>query len=133
MITARTIAGSLSAVALLACGDNTPMPPPVSGDLRLVPVASGLASPLYLTAPPGDVQRLFIVEQPGRIRIVQNGALLQTPFLDITDRVESGGEEGLLSVAFHPNYATNHYLMRRTTTSTSITRTGTPPATRYTP
>ncbi len=57
MITARTIAGSLSAVALLACGDNTPMPPPVSGDLRLVPVASGLASPLYLTAPPGDVQR----------------------------------------------------------------------------
>src|SRR5207247_3581015 len=111
MITARTITGPLSAVALLACGDNTPMPPPVTGNLRLVPVVtSGLVSPLYLTAPPGDVQRLFIVEQPGRIRIVQNGALLPTPFLDITDRVESGGEEGLLSVAFHPNYGTNHYL-----------------------
>ena len=110
MITARTIAGSLSAMALLACGDNTPMPPPVTGNLRLVPVVtSGLVSPLYLTAPPGDVQRLFIVEQGGTIRIVQNGALLPTPFLDITDRVVSGGEQGLLSVAFHPQYATNHY------------------------
>ncbi len=109
MITTRTITGSLCAVALLTCGGSSTMPPPVSGNLRLVPVASGLASPLYLTAPPGDVQRLFIVEQGGRVRIVQNGALLPTPFLDITDRVASGGEEGLLGLAFHPNYATNHY------------------------
>ena len=72
MIPARTITALLCAVALLTCGDSSTMPPPVSGNLRLVPVASGLASPLYLTAPPGDVQRLFIVEQPGRIRIVQN-------------------------------------------------------------
>ncbi len=109
MITTRTITGSLCAVALLTCGGSSTMPPPVSGNLRLVPVASGLASPLYLTAPPGDVQRLFIVEQGGRVRIVQNAALLPTPFLDITDRVASGGEEGLLGLAFHPNYATNHY------------------------
>ncbi len=109
MITTRTITGSVCAVALLTCGGSSTMPPPVSGNLRLVPVASGLASPLYLTAPPGDVQRLFIVEQVGRIRIVQNGVLLPTPFLDITDRVASGGEEGLLGLAFHPNYATNHY------------------------
>jgi len=109
MITTRTITGSLCAVALLTCGGSSTMPPPVSGNLRLVPVASGLASPLYLTVPPGDVQRLFIVEQGGRIRIVQNGVLLPTPFLDITDRVASGGEEGLLGLAFHPNYATNHY------------------------
>ena len=109
MIPARTITALLCAVALLTCGDSSTMPPPVSGNLRLVPVASGLASPLYLTAPPGDVQRLFIVEQPGRIRIVQNGVLRDTAFLDITDRVLSGGEQGLLSVAFHPNYATNGY------------------------
>jgi glucose/arabinose dehydrogenase len=47
------------------------------------------------------------VEQPGRIRIVQNGALIPQPFLDITDRVLAGGEQGLLSVAFHPQYASN--------------------------
>src|SRR5690349_3578888 len=110
MMTARTITGPLCAAALLACGDNSAMPLPVSGNLRLVPVvSSGLSSPLYLTAPPGDVQRLFIVEQVGRIQIVQNGALLATPFLDISGRVLSGGEQGLLSVAFHPNYATNGY------------------------
>ncbi len=109
MITARTITAPLCAVALLACGGSSTMPPPVSGNLRLVPVASGLASPLYLTAPPGDVQRLFIVEQLGRIRIVQNGVLRDTTFLDITSRITSGGEQGLLSVAFHPNYATNGY------------------------
>src|SRR5438093_11498690 len=97
MITARTITGPLSAVALLACGDNTPMPPPVTGNLRLVPVVtSGLVGPLYLTAPPGDVQRPFIVEQGGTIRVRQNGALLPTPCLDLTDRVGSGGDPGLL-------------------------------------
>ena len=109
MITARTITGPLCAVALLTCGGSSTMPPPVSGNLRLVPVASGLASPLYLTAPPGDVQRLFIVEQGGTIRVVQNGTLLTTPFLDITNRVACCNEQGLLSVAFHPNYATNGY------------------------
>jgi glucose/arabinose dehydrogenase len=80
-----------------------------AADIRLEPVASGLSSPLYLTAPTAD-PRLFIVEQPGRIRIVRNGELLSTPFLDITDRVSNGGERGLLSVAFHPNYAANGFL-----------------------
>jgi hypothetical protein len=51
-----------------------------------------------------------VVEQPGRVRIIANGVLLTTPFLDITDRVLAGGERGLLSIAFHPNYATNGYL-----------------------
>ena len=51
--------------------------------------------------------RLFIVEQPGTIRIVRNGALLTTPFLDIRSRVTAGGERGLLSVAFHPQYRDN--------------------------
>jgi glucose/arabinose dehydrogenase len=50
-----------------------------------------------------------VVEQPGRIRIVSGGRVLSTPFLDITDRVRSGGERGLLSVAFHPLYAQNGY------------------------
>ena len=65
-----------------------------------------LQNPVYLTSPAND-PRLFIVEQPGRIRIYKNGALLPTPFLDIASIVTSGGEQGLLSVAFDPAYATN--------------------------
>lgn len=76
--------------------------------LTLLQVASGLSAPLFLTAPPGD-PRLFIVEQAGAIRIVQNGNVLAAPFLDITSRVASGGERGLLSMAFDPNYASNGF------------------------
>jgi glucose/arabinose dehydrogenase len=76
--------------------------------LRLEPVASGLQSPLYLTAPARD-PRLFIVEQTGQIRIVRDGQLLANPFLDIRSRLRSGGEQGLLSVAFHPDYASNGF------------------------
>jgi glucose/arabinose dehydrogenase len=72
-------------------------------------VAEGLASPVYLTSPASD-PRLFIVEQPGRVRIVASGQLLPTPFLDLTGRVRSGGERGLLSLAFHPDYASNRFL-----------------------
>jgi glucose/arabinose dehydrogenase len=73
---------------------------------RLEPVASGLSSPLYLTAPPNDLSRLFVVEQTGAIRIIKDGALLPTPFLDLTAQVLAGGEQGLLGLAFYPDYAT---------------------------
>jgi len=69
-------------------------------------VATGLESPLGLVAPKGDC-RLFVVEQPGRIRIVRSGSVVAAPFLDITDRTRSGGERGLLGLAFHPSYAQN--------------------------
>lgn len=95
---------------LLACSDDDADPPPTGngGDLTLAvrPVASGLANPLFLTTPPGDL-RLFVVEQPGRIRVIESGALRPTPFLDIAARVLSGGERGLLGLAFHPRYAEN--------------------------
>lgn len=61
-------------------------------------------TPVYVTQAPGDPSRLFVVEQEGRIRVVRNGRTLRTPFLDIADRVVSGGERGLLSVAFAPDY-----------------------------
>jgi len=82
------------------------------GDLTTVLVASGLASPLFVTSPPGDVTRLFIVEQAGTIKILRDGAVLGTAFLDISALVQSpasggGNEEGLLGLAFHPDYATN--------------------------
>lgn len=96
--------------ALMACTDSV-APPDGSGEppeLRLVSVAGGLTAPVHLTAPPGDA-RLFVVEQPGRIRIIENGALRGEPFLDITANVGSGGERGLLGLAFHPDYASNGY------------------------
>ena len=67
-----------------------------------------LATPTFLTAPPGD-SRLFILERPGRIRVMQNGSLLATPFLDISSLTTVTGERGLLSMAFHPLYASNGY------------------------
>jgi len=56
-----------------------------------------LEAPLYLTAPPGD-PRLFIVEQPGRVRVVRDGRLLPKPFLDLSAKVSYGGERGPLTV-----------------------------------
>lgn len=95
----------VSLVPLSACA--APAPTPATG-LSLERVAVGLSDPLYLTAPPGDA-RLFVVEQPGRIRIIRAGRLLPRPFLDLTQRVRSGGEQGLLSVAFHPRFAANGF------------------------
>jgi glucose/arabinose dehydrogenase len=62
-------------------------------------------SPVYVTAPRGDRRHLFVVEQEGRIRVLVDGKLRKTPFLDIRSQVTSGGEQGLLSVAFAPDYA----------------------------
>lgn len=71
-------------------------------------VASGLAQPLFATAPVGDT-RLFIVCQGGSIHILDltTGQLMPTPFLTITDLISTGNEQGLLGLAFHPQYATN--------------------------
>ncbi len=77
--------------------------------LALHPVASGLAQPVHVAAAQGDSARLFVVEQGGRIRLVVRDSLRAEPFLDLTDSVSSGGERGLLSVAFHPRYAENGY------------------------
>jgi glucose/arabinose dehydrogenase len=76
-------------------------------EISLRPVASGLSSPLLLTHPGDGSGRLFILEQQGRIRILSDGQLLQQPFLDIQSRVESGGERGLLGLAFHPDFQQN--------------------------
>ncbi len=72
---------------------------------RFRAVVSGLADPVYVTATPTEPGRLYVVEQAGRIVVVENGHRRPAPFLDIRSQVESGGEQGLLSMAFHPNYA----------------------------
>ncbi len=79
-------------------------------ELTTVKVAGGFSQPLYLTAPAGDTNRLFIVEQSSAmIKIIKNGTVLATPFLNIDPKVSSGGEGGLLGLAFHPNYASNGF------------------------
>ncbi|MGH9938429.1 MAG: PQQ-dependent sugar dehydrogenase [Blastocatellia bacterium] len=77
--------------------------------IQLIPVASGLSSPLYVTNARDGGNRLFIVEQPGLIKVLQPGATAPapTPFLDVTAKVLAGGERGLLGMAFHPQYTTN--------------------------
>ena len=62
-------------------------------------------SPLYVAQPPEDRSRLFVLQQGGKIMVVRNGRALRTPFLDLTSRVVSGGEQGLLGLAFAPDYA----------------------------
>lgn len=81
---------------------------PARESLAVETVFTGLDNPVYVTAPAGD-PRLFVVEQPGRIRVARGGRLMTRPFLDITSRVGSGGERGLLSMAFHPRYAVNGF------------------------
>jgi glucose/arabinose dehydrogenase len=71
--------------------------------VRLVKVG-GFNTPVYVTQPPGDSRRLMVVEQTGRIMVVRGGRKVATPFLDIRSQVEYGGEQGLLSVAFPPDY-----------------------------
>jgi glucose/arabinose dehydrogenase len=73
--------------------------------LGFAPVASGLVSPTFLASPPGGTD-IYVVEQPGRIRKLVNG-LPQAPVLDISARVSSGGERGMLSLAFDPQFAAN--------------------------
>jgi glucose/arabinose dehydrogenase len=64
-------------------------------------------SPVYVTSPPGDRNRLFVVEQGGRVKIVRKGKTLSQPFLDVSGSISSGGERGLLSLAFAPDYRTS--------------------------
>ena len=78
-------------------------------------VAEGVSNPVFVTHAGDGSGRLFVVEQPGRIRVVAGGALAPAPFLDIAARVVSGGERGLLGLAFHPDYPrTRRYFVNYT-------------------
>jgi glucose/arabinose dehydrogenase len=118
----------------ISCGSGSNSGPnlPTGEGARLVEVASGLSVPLYLTAPPGDLSRLFIVEKTGGIRIVKDGTLLPDPFLDISSKVSTGDEQGLLGLAFPPDYATSgrffvHYTDNAGDTRLSVFRVSSNP------
>ena len=102
------------AVSLGACGSSSAgeMPAatssaaaaPAAGGVKLVSVGK-FNMPLYVTAPPKDLRRVMVVQQGGRISVVRDGKTLSKPFLDLSSRVTAGGEQGLLGLAFAPNYA----------------------------
>ena len=91
-------------IAGLALGPVAALAQPVALTTRLI--TDALDQPLYAIAPPAD-PRLFVVEQTGRIRIIVDGKLSETPFLDLSGSISSGGEQGLLGLAFHPGYDEN--------------------------
>lgn len=136
------LAGSaLVTAGALGCGDNAPprgQPDAGGGDgsgscvrqgdkVRAVAVAKVSGSATLVTSPPGD-PRLFVLEQEGRIRIIEDGKLLAEPFLDLRDDaggpVRAGGEQGLLGLAFHPRYADNglFYVYYSTRASNAVAR-----------
>jgi glucose/arabinose dehydrogenase len=98
----------LTLAALLTSAPVTAIPAPAGGGIGLNRIVGGLTDPVFVTNA-GD-NRLFIVEQPGRIRIARQVAgnwRITATFLDIRSSVLSGGERGLLGLAFHPDYASN--------------------------
>ena len=122
------LTGLITMAACGGCGSEREIPtgtdPPVTEDdppFELVQLDARFDDPVHLAAPAGD-SRLFVVEQAGRIRIVADGVLRDTPFLDISERVSSGGERGLLGLAFHPQYASNGWFFVNFTDGAGTTR-----------
>jgi glucose/arabinose dehydrogenase len=98
---------AVPALVLLALGALAPSALAASrASFGLAKVASGLRSPVYVTGAPGD-KRLFVVEQEGTIRTISGGRVAASPWADLRSVVTAGGEQGLLSVAFHPRFASN--------------------------
>ena len=97
-----TVAGSAAASPAPSTASGAFDPSGFTVDVAVA--VSGFDSPLDVTNAGDGSGRLFVVEQAGRIRLVKGGALVERPFLDITGRIASGGERGLLGLAFHPDY-----------------------------
>jgi glucose/arabinose dehydrogenase len=127
------LAGLLLALSACSSGDQSGAPtsttvlPTTTAEegplrLKLTRIAGGLGAPVDVTSTPSEPNRLYVVEQTGRIRTIDDGKLSQQPFLDIVSDVVSGGEQGLLSVAFHPDYADNHLFYVDYTDVTGDTR-----------
>jgi glucose/arabinose dehydrogenase len=110
-----TVAAALALTALPACGEaqEPPADPPPGGQARAGASATpkvalkrvgSFESPVYVTGAPGYPRLLFVVEQGGTVRVLSGGKRLARPFLDVRGLVSSGGERGLLSIAFPPDY-----------------------------
>lgn len=112
-------AGVALAYGMSACGDPLGADPS-GGSLEVI--AEGLSAPILLTHAPGDASRIFLVEKPGRIRILRDGVVLPTAFLDVSSLVTDVGEQGLLGLAFHPDYDDNGHFFINYTDASGDTR-----------
>lgn len=93
-----------STIALIVAIAITPLH---AAAIQLEPVLTGLSSPLFVTSARDGSDRLFVLERGGVIKVLQPGNTSPTVFLDITTKVLSGGEQGLLGLAFHPLFSSN--------------------------
>lgn len=101
----------LSIATIIGCSSDATAPAPAPTGLRLAPVDSGYDFSVFVTAPPGDTSRLFVVERGGRIRLRQHGVRQDSAFLNLSALTNpASGEYGVYSLAFHPQYATNRRL-----------------------
>jgi glucose/arabinose dehydrogenase len=98
----RTLVFVASGLSLLAAGVASARD---TATLRIAPAVRGLDQPVLVTATPGAPGRLYVVEQTGRIRVVANGKVRAAPFLDVRSTIVSGGEQGLLGLAFPRDFA----------------------------
>jgi glucose/arabinose dehydrogenase len=97
----------VAAALTLGLSAGAAEPDPAAPRIQLRLVAGGLSFPTYVTHPRDRSNRLFILEQPGRIKVLRPGATTPSVFLDIRPKVLAGGERGLLGLAFHPRFAQN--------------------------
>jgi glucose/arabinose dehydrogenase len=96
-------------VVLIALTSLSPTFAQTLPPLDAIRVAGGFTAPVFVCAPPGDTSRLFVVQQSGQIRIINlpSRRVNATPYLDVSSEIAYGGEQGLLGLAFDPNYAAN--------------------------
>ena len=105
----RALAAALLISSFVVSGETLAAPTDAHIKLRLI--ASHLSMPVYATSANDGSGRTFIVEKTGKIKILQkNGVVRSTPFLNISSEVSKGSEQGLLGLAFHPGFKTNHKL-----------------------
>ncbi|MFL5777798.1 MAG: PQQ-dependent sugar dehydrogenase [Chloroflexota bacterium] len=109
MPTLRPRPGRIGAAAALVLLSIllVPAAPASAAAPHLQLVAGALDNPVFLTSARDGTGRLFVIEQTGKIRIIKNGAVLPTPFINLGSRIRAGGEQGLLGLAFHPSFSTN--------------------------
>jgi glucose/arabinose dehydrogenase len=100
------LAGTIALATVALAGGSSPAGGQDAGGLHLERIG-GFDSPVYVAQPPGQRKLLFVVEQPGSIRVLRSGDKLKRPFLNLRKQVRYGGEQGLLSIAFDPHYAHN--------------------------